>query len=120
MPDPVYDPDPFTGFRYQWPAIIDGWHDGDTCIVHRGDQPGREVHGDHVRVEGINAPELHAAGGAESLAYAETLAPAGIAVVLTSSRPDKYGRLLCRITLPDGRDFSDLMLAAGQAAPYNP
>lgn len=102
-------------FIYQFPATIDEWHDGDTCYVHRGTQPGVVIHGEHVRVEGINAPELKAAGGADARDYAGTLAPPGTPVTLVASREDKYGRLLARIILPDGSDFSGLMVVAGHA-----
>lgn len=106
-----------TSFVFQFPATIDDWHDGDTCYVHRGARPGVVIHGEHVRVEGINAPELSAAGGADARKYAASLAPSGTQVVLVCSREEKYGRLLARIILPGGRDFSAEMLAAGQAVP---
>jgi endonuclease YncB( thermonuclease family) len=109
-----------TAFVFQFPATVDEWHDGDTCYVHRQSLPGQTIHGEHVRVEGINAPELSQAGGAASRDYAMELAPAGTVVTLICSRPDKYGRLLARVVLPDGSDFSGLMIAAGQAVAYNP
>lgn len=107
-----------SGFVYNFPAIIDAWHDGDTCYVHRGICPGVQMHGEHVRVQGINAPELSASGGYGSLNHAAELAPTGTLVTLTCSKQDKYGRLLAKITLPDGSDFGDHMIADGQAAPY--
>lgn len=107
-------------FIWQFPAVINDWHDGDTCSVHRQALADVVIHGEHIRVEGINAPELHAAGGAESLAYAKEIAPAGTHVTLVHSRRDKYGRVLARVVLPDGSDFSTMMIAAGQAIAYNP
>jgi endonuclease YncB( thermonuclease family) len=108
----------FDGFIYQYPALVDSWYDGDSCFVHMGVEPGLEVHGREVRVYGINAPELHAAGGAASLAYAQQLAPIGSRVTLTVSKREKYGRLLAQITLPNGDDFGTLMVAAGEAVVY--
>jgi endonuclease YncB( thermonuclease family) len=108
----------FPGYIYQYPAVIDTWYDGDSCFCHVGVEPGVEVHGREVRVYGMNAPELHSAGGTESLAYAEEIAPVGTRVTLTSSSRDKYGRLLATITLPDGSDFATRMIAAGQAVVY--
>jgi len=107
-----------SGFVYQFQAVVDEWHDGDTVYVHRGSRPGQLIHGEHVRVEGINAPELHDAGGTASRDYAAGLAPPGTFVTLVASKEDKYGRLLARVVLPDGSDLSSLMIAAGQAAPY--
>jgi endonuclease YncB( thermonuclease family) len=43
------------------------------------------------------------------------LAPPGSLVTLVSSGQDKYGRFLARIVLSDGTDFSERMIAAGQA-----
>jgi endonuclease YncB( thermonuclease family) len=105
-------------FIYQFPALIDEWHDGDTCYVHRGASPGVIIHGEHVRVEGINAPELRAAGGIASRDYAISIAPPGTVVTLMCAREDKYGRLLGRVILPNGDDFSAKMIEAGRAAPY--
>jgi endonuclease YncB( thermonuclease family) len=102
-------------FVFQFPAIIDDWHDGDTCHVHRTALPGMIIHGESVRIEGMNAPELKALGGAASLEFAKQIAPPGTKVTLVISREDKFGRLLARIILPDGQDFTTLMIVNGQA-----
>lgn len=107
-----------TPFVFQFPATIDAWHDADTCYVHRQTKPGETLHGEHVRVEGINAPELSVKAGKVALDYASVLAPEGTKVLLVCSRSDKYGRLLARIILPDGNSFGDEMIAAGKAVPY--
>lgn len=106
------------GFVYHFPALIDYWHDGDTPVVHRGSKPREVIHGERIRVEGINAPELSQAGGPEARDYASTIAPPGTLVTLVASRSEKYGRFFCRVVLPDGSDFGDRMVAAGHAAPY--
>jgi len=106
------------GFVYTFPAVIDNWYDGDTPIVHRGTKPGEVVHGEHVRVEGINAPELYAPGGKEARAYALTICPAGTIVTLVASRKDKYGRLLAKVILPNGGDYGTLRITAGHAVSY--
>lgn len=105
-------------FVYTYPAVVDEWYDGDTPFVHRGTRPGEVLHGEHVRVQGINAPELHAAGGTEARDYAATICPVGTLVTLTATKVDKYGRLLAKITLPDGSDFSEMMVASGHAVPF--
>ncbi len=105
-------------FVFSFPATIDRWIDGDSCVVHRGATPGVEIHGEHVRVQGINAPEMRDAGGAAARDFAVSLAPPGSAVTLICTKPDKYGRLLARIVLPDGLDLSELMINAGHAVAY--
>lgn len=107
-------------FVWQYPALIDSWHDGDTPICHINLSPTIEWHGVHVRVDGINAPELKASGGQASLDHANQICPPGTSVILLSSRPEKYGRFLAKITLPDGSDFSTRMIADGFAVAYNP
>jgi len=107
-----------TAFVFQFPATIDEWHDGDTCYVHRQSQPGETVHGEHVRVEGINAPELSHAGGAVSRDYAISIAPPGTEVTLVASKEDKYARSLAWVILPNGDSFADVMIRAGQAVPH--
>ena len=74
------DSEVIAGFVFQFPAVIDSWHDGDTCSVHRGAKPDEVVHGEKVRVQGINAPELSKAGGAEARDYAIFIAPPGTRV----------------------------------------
>lgn len=106
------------GFVFKFPAVILAWHDGDTPIVDVRLSPTIELHAQHVRVQGINAPELHSEGGSDARSYAMQLAPPGAAVTLTSRSPDKYGRLLATVTLADGRDFGALMIDAGHAVAY--
>lgn len=105
-------------FVYVFPAIIDSWHDGDTPYVHRGTKPGEVIHGEHIRVQGIDAPELHDAGGAAARDYANSIAPPGTLVTLTATKTEAYGRFLAKITLPDGSDFSERMIDSGHATPF--
>lgn len=78
------------------------------------------------RIDGINAPELKKKAslpdgpGEEALAYAEQICPPGTFVTIVSTGWDKYGgRFDGKITLPDGSDFGQRMLNAGQAVPYS-
>jgi endonuclease YncB( thermonuclease family) len=105
-------------FKFYFPAEIDSWHDGDTCSVHRTAWPGLVIHGEHIRVQGINAPELHAAGGIASRDFANTLAPPGSIVTLIATGQEKYGRFLAKVILPGGANFGDKMIAANQAVPF--
>jgi endonuclease YncB( thermonuclease family) len=100
------------------PATVDRVIDGDTVVVHMLFMPGKELHGEHVRIEGINAPELSQAGGAAARDYARTLLPPETDIKLVMSRTDKYGRVLAKILFPDGRDFGNEMIVAGHAVPY--
>jgi endonuclease YncB( thermonuclease family) len=99
-------------------ATVDRVIDGDTVVVHMRYMPGKELHGEHVRVEGINAPELSQAGGAASRDFARELLPIESDITLVMSRSDKYGRVLAKIVLADGRNFGDVMVLAGHAVPY--
>lgn len=99
-------------FVWTYPAQVDRVIDGDTVVVHVDLTPALELHGVHVRVEGINAIELSHRFGGEARDYAAGLLPPGSKVMLSARRADKYGRMLAFITLDDGRDFGGLMLAA--------
>lgn len=107
-------------FNWVFPAAVDSVYDGDTIICHVLIHPGEggELHDTHVRVQGINAPELNTAAGVAAKAHAATLLPSGTQVMLTASKRDKYGRFLARITMPDGTDFSERMIADGKAVAY--
>jgi endonuclease YncB( thermonuclease family) len=104
-------PATFGHFVWQYPAVVDRVIDGDTVVMHVDLSATMELHGVHVRVEGINAIELSQKFGGEARDYAVSLLPPGTTVLLSSSRTDKYGRFLATITMPGARDFGTLMLA---------
>lgn len=99
-------------FVWQFPATVDRIVDGDTVVAHVHFTAEDERHGVNIRIEGINALELSERFGGEAKAKAESLLPVGTEVILVHRRREKYGRLLAKVTLPDGTDFSDHMLAA--------
>lgn len=83
---------------------------------------------DRVRAYGLNCREIHSRDAKEKRAglvdkeFATALLPAGTEVTIRSHKPanpeEKYGRWLATITLPDGRDFAESMIAAGCGVPY--
>jgi len=95
--------------------------DGDTLTV--------DIDGvtESIRVLGINTPETEYSSrgaecfGAEASTYAKTLLE-GTEVSLTADDTqdarDKYDRILAYVTLPDGRDFGQVMIADGYAYEY--
>ena len=108
-------------------GLVKDWRDGDTChvdidlgfgmILSAYDLKGAPVIS--CRIYGINAPELATDAGKTARAYALQLCPPGTYVQVLSYNWDKYGgRFDGAITLPDGLDFGDAMIAAGQAVHY--
>lgn len=92
--------------------------DGDTLAVRAHVWPG-QVAETHVRLAGVDAPELHGKCAAESAlaerAKARTMLLAGGTVRLSHVRFDKYGgRMVARVQVPDG-DLSELLVQAGLA-----
>lgn len=102
------------GFVWMYPGQVVRVIDGDTveCRVQFSPMETHDVHGLAVRVEGINALEQSAKFGSEATAFARTLLPAGMKVMIVSRKREKYGRFLARLTLPDGSDYSEHMLTA--------
>lgn len=109
---------PFGPYR----AVVKYWVDGDTgdFLTDLGLNQYAYV---TVRVTGINAAEIYGKKepgdlerGQAALAFALELAPVGTPVVIDTDK-DKasFGRFIARITLPDGRDFGEEMVAAGHA-----
>lgn len=101
--------------------------DGDTLKVR---VPGWPLPFDpiDVRIQGIDTPE-HVRPPAQTACevklglaardFARTLVVPGQMITVTwSGVHDKYGRLLGRVTLPDGRDLGRTLVAANQARPY--
>lgn len=95
--------------------------DGDTVIV---DLDGAR---EYIRVIGLNTPETVApgtpvqCGGPEASAQAHALMD-GQRVTLetdpSQDTRDRYDRLLAYVYLPDGRDFSAVMISGGYGQEY--
>lgn len=91
-----------------------------------------ETKREKVRLYGINAPELRAAGtaGEDASAYADqwvvehcpegtfTLNTFKTSGVDADDKQEKYGRYLAIITAPDGHRLNDDLVTAGHAVPY--
>lgn len=99
-------------------ATVTSVYDGDT--FHADLDLGWKVwHLDQrVRIQNISAPEYHAAEGMESKATLMTYLAPGDIVKLHSTKLDQYGRTLALVTLSDGRDVGELMIAEGAAVPW--
>jgi endonuclease YncB( thermonuclease family) len=101
--------------------------DGDTLRVHVAHFPAPFDPID-VRIFGVDTPEhvkppaqtdCEVTLGLKAAVFARTLVKPGDAITVTWSRKhDKYGRLLGSVTLPDGRDWASVMIAAGLGRPY--
>lgn len=110
-------------------GLVRSWHDGDTCHVDldlgfdeflMSVDPFDGKQRIRCRIYGINAPELkkQEPQATEALNYAEQICPPGTFVTVTSHGWDRDGgRFDGSITLPDGSDFGQRMLAANQAIP---
>lgn len=71
----------------------------------------------NARLAGINAPELATPAGKAARGFLSEILTAGDEVTFTSRQLDKYGRPLGDVTLGDGRDLGQLLVAAGHATP---
>ncbi|MGE5506265.1 MAG: thermonuclease family protein [Actinomycetota bacterium] len=97
--------------------------DGDTIVVRAKLWPNLLAE-THVRLLGVDAPELKGRCDAErELAEKARTFVAGrlenAAIRLFDVRPDKYGgRVLARVEA-GGKDLADQLLAAGLARPYH-
>lgn len=115
----------------EYPCRVVSWLDGDTCDVdvHLEFLDSKIELRQRIRIDGINAPEVHSADPAEkakgvkSWLHAQQLASVGSVVKIRSGLSgkdrEKYGRWLAVITLPDGRDFAAQMIQDGHAVEYH-
>ncbi|MSO71391.1 MAG: nuclease [Alphaproteobacteria bacterium] len=97
--------------------------DGDTIEVRARIWLGLEVT-TLVRLEGVDAPELHGkcpterAQALHAKAFLTERIGAG-PVILTEVRADKYGeRVRARVASNDGADLADLLISTGFARAY--
>ena len=101
------------GAHQPWTAVCGktrGFHDGGTfvCIPALADR-GAFV----VRLAGMDAPEVGQAHWREARDLLRQLAVAGTRVACYKT--DRYGRQVCRVTAPGGRDVGEALLGAGLA-----
>lgn len=72
------------------------------------------------RLLGCNARELRQPGGREARDNLQVLLPRGAEVAITSVKLDKFGgRYDAIVTLPDGRDLVDVLVAGGWAVRWD-
>jgi len=96
--------------------------DGDTFqISHAGAPEGEPVRARHFDTP-EKGPRAHCEAErikvGQATALARSLQPRGSSVGLADFGRDRYGRLLARLTLADGRDLAAVMIEAGLAQPY--
>ena len=83
--------------------------DGDTLTVL---SRGKIV---KVRLAGVDCPERKQVGGLEAKQFTTDLTLGKRVSVAVAARPDRYGRSLGTVTLPDGRNLNQELLRAGHA-----
>lgn len=102
---------------YCYAAKIERLIDADTVDVDL-DLGMRVYLRTRLRVAHIDAPERYTPEGRDAIAFAMNLLPSGSGVVVATHKPDKYGRTLAEIALPDGRDYATALVDAGHATAY--
>ena len=111
---------------YEYRCTIVRWVDGDTAEVEvdLGFHVRTKL---FVRLDGMDAPELHSPDPAKRvLAQISKTRAAELCPVLSvqsvrtakARTDDKYGRWVATITRTDGRDFATTMILEGHAVPY--
>ncbi len=70
-----------------------------------------------IRVEGIDCPERKQPYGTKAKQFTGSLAFGKVVTVRVSTR-DRYGRLVARVAVPDGKDLSAELVKAGFAWHY--
>lgn len=110
-------------FLYHYRATVTAVHDGDTCTVDIDLGLGTWVHGAHVRLNRINAPELHGVDQARGEAARDYLTGLLLdkAIVLQTIKDtrEKFGRYLGEVWLErDGQpalNVNDDLVTTGHA-----
>lgn len=97
-----------------YPAVIVRVIDGDS-VEAMVDTGFRSRYQDNFRLNGINAEE-----GKYTVAAARLreLLPDGLACVIETTKPEKYGRWLSDFILEDGRRVTEILLEEGLVVPY--
>lgn len=108
---------------YNYRAIVKAVYDGDTCTVDIDLGMKVWIHGEKLRLNRINAPELKGADREAGVAAGEFLRSQidgkEIFIETIKDRQEKYGRYLAEIWLKDEQgewiNINDLMVSRGHA-----
>ncbi len=104
---------------YEYRALVVRVIDGDTVILDVDLGFSTWLRHQSFRLLGINAREKSDAGGGAAKTNLTLMLPAGMTVILTSVKNDKYGgRYDAHLRLPDGRDLGTTLVQEGWAAPW--
>lgn len=112
-----------------WPIrftlVVSKVYDGDTIegdiVADAGLGIAVTLRDWKLRLWGINAPELHDAGGVASRDFLQALVLARTTLKFDSYAFDEFKKRIDGVPfLEDGTDLCQAMLAAGQAVPYRP
>lgn len=105
---------------YEYTAKIDGVHDGDTCTatVDLGFCASIQL---HLRLIGINAPELSQPTGPAARDHLKAMIDGKTVMVKTQKdKQEKYGRYLATIFVGDDpTSVNERMISAGHAVAWD-
>lgn len=105
---------------YEYRAVVERVHDGDTVLVDVDLGFGIWKRGEALRLIGIQAPENGTVQGAAATAYLKDMLPAGTLLRITTikDKREKYGRMLADIFLAELHVNTEL-IDSGHAVPWN-
>lgn len=102
---------------FTYAATVQKVIDGDTIDLDL--DLGMRIHSHtRIRVAHIDTPEVNTQRGRDVRDLVRDLLPVGAQVVVTTQKPDKFGRALADVQLPDGQDLATLLLQGGHAVEY--
>jgi micrococcal nuclease len=111
---------------YEYRAIVQDVHDGDTITVDVDLGWNVWRRGERLRLLGINAPELYTDSGKAAQIWLARMLPRGtpVAVRTEKDKAEKYGRMLATVWDNDhddvhGDSLNDLLVAAGHAVRWD-
>jgi micrococcal nuclease len=103
--------------NYTYHAKVVRIVDGDTLDVDL--DYGDRLHAiRRLRLSGVNTPEAKSEQGRTATAFVTTVLPVGTEVIVTTFKPDKFGRQLAVVHLPGGSDLATELLRRELATAY--
>lgn len=106
---------------YQYAASLVRVIDGDTVVLSV--DLGFSTHVEqHIRLNGVNAPEHGTTEGDAATAFTTdwfTQHAGPLTLSTVKDKQEKYGRYLGTITTADGANLNNALVLSGNAAPYS-
>lgn len=103
---------------WKFPAKVRRVVDGDTIVLDIDQGRGQWWHGAHIRLAGIDCPEIHCEAGVAARQFVSANMPPGSGCYVQTHSMDNFGRWLATVWAGEAeRPINQVLVETGHAIP---